>query len=115
MIHAAGRSIVTESIHDPLLYYRNNVLGTISLLEAMKKCNVKPLIFSSSASIYDSSQGKPLKEEDPKRPLHPYGKSKWMIEEMLADLMRRIRDIRADRIRVDNPPFDVSGEGTSLK
>lgn len=86
VIHAAGRSIVTESIQNPLLYYRNNVLATITLLEVMKQCNVKHLIFSSSASIYDTSKCKALKEEDPKHPLHPYGKSKWMIEEILSDL-----------------------------
>lgn len=86
VIHAAGRSIVTESITNPLLYYHNNVLATLSLLEVMKECKVKHLIFSSSASIYDSSKNAPLKEEDPKRPLHPYGKSKWMIEEILNDL-----------------------------
>ncbi len=88
VIHFAALKAVGESIEKPLLYYDNNVSGTISLLETMEKFNVKSLVFSSSATVYGSSHKSPLLEnmQTGVGITNPYGRSKFIIEEMLKDL-----------------------------
>lgn len=88
VIHFAGLKAVAESVEKPLEYYENNVGGTINLLECMQEFNVKKIIFSSSATVYGDLGGK-LASEDMPTGLslsNPYGRTKYMIEEILKDL-----------------------------
>ena len=85
VIHLAAKTSIPESILNPIDYYENNVLGTINLINCMKKNNVKNLIFSSSASIY-ADNIEILNEKSLMMPKNPYAKSKHMAEKMLLDL-----------------------------
>jgi UDP-glucose 4-epimerase len=86
VIHFAGLKAVAESVAQPIEYYANNVQGTISLLQSMQACNVKNIVFSSSATVYGEPQQLPLTETHPTSATNPYGRSKLHIEEMLHDL-----------------------------
>src|SRR3989338_8740905 len=83
VIHMAGLIIVPESVKDPIKYCENNVIGTVSLLESMRKAGVKKIIFSSSACVYGTPEKLPIKEDAPVRPDNPYGASKASIETFL--------------------------------
>jgi len=85
VVHFGGVSIVSESVRTPYIYYLNNVLGTLNLLEAMVKNNCKKIIFSSSAAVYGNPEYLPIDENHPKNPINPYGKSKLMVEQILED------------------------------
>jgi UDP-glucose 4-epimerase len=85
-IHFAGLKAVGESVAMPLAYYRNNVVGTTTLLECLGAAGVKRFVFSSSATVYGDPQTVPIREDAPTGPTNPYGRTKWMIELMLADL-----------------------------
>lgn len=86
VIHCAGRLGIAKSIREPDLFYRDNILGTIVLLMNMKKYNVKKMIFSSSAAVYDEIYNSPSIDEDCKiNPSTPYAKSKAYIEEIIKD------------------------------
>jgi UDP-glucose 4-epimerase len=85
VMHFSARSLVGESVKNPALYYRNNVIGTFNLLEAMRKHNVDKFIFSSSAAVYGNPVQEKINEDHPKQPINPYGKSKLMVEQMLED------------------------------
>lgn len=86
VIHLAGYKVAPESVKEPLKYYRNNVAGTVALLEIMKEYGVKKLVFSSSAAVYGNSGPGAVSEEYRGIPLNPYGRSKQMIEDILHDL-----------------------------
>jgi len=86
VIHFAGLKSVGESVRLPLYYYRNNLSGTLNLLEAMKKAGVKNLVFSSSATVYGDPASVPIREEFPLSATNPYGRTKLQIEEILRDL-----------------------------
>ena len=86
VIHFAALTDVGESVANPLLYYKNNVTGTIRLLEAMQKAGTDKIIFSSSAAVYGIPTAIPIIESAPIAPINPYGKTKAMIESVLADL-----------------------------
>ena len=83
VVHFAGLKAVGESVENPLAYYDNNVVGTVRLLEAMAECNVKQLVFSSSATVYGTPQQLPLVEDHPLSATNPYGQTKLVIEDML--------------------------------
>lgn len=83
VIHLAGLIVVPESVKDPILYCQNNVIGTINLLEVMKKKNIKKIIFSSSACVYGTPSQLPITEEAPIQPDNPYGASKASVESFL--------------------------------
>jgi UDP-glucose 4-epimerase len=83
VIHFAGLKAVGESCQKPIMYYQNNLISTLSLLEAMQKHNVKKLVFSSSATVYGTPERLPLDEECSLSTTNPYGSTKLMIEEML--------------------------------
>lgn len=85
VIHLAASAIVIQSMQDPAKYYRNNFVGTLSLLEAMQEHNVKSLVFSSTCATYGQPQFIPLTEEHPQHPINPYGKSKLMLEHIMND------------------------------
>ena len=88
VIHFAGLKAVGESVQKPLEYYDNNVIGTLRLLEVMREFDCKSIIFSSSATVYGEPERVPIKEEFPTGNgiTNPYGRSKYMIEEILKDL-----------------------------
>jgi len=89
VIHFAASAYVGESIENPFKYYKNNVGGTISLLDAMRKAGVKHLVFSSTCATYGLTEGWGIKENTPQNPINPYGRSKLMVEEILRDLSFR--------------------------
>lgn len=83
VIHFAGLKAVGESCAKPIMYYQNNLISTLSLLEVMQKHNVKKFVFSSSATVYGTPERLPLDEECSLSTTNPYGSTKLMIEEML--------------------------------
>lgn len=86
VIHFAGLKAVGESVQKPLMYYDNNVSGSIVLFEEMAAANVKEIVFSSSATVYGDPQFLPITEEHPLSVTNPYGQNKWMIENILRDI-----------------------------
>ncbi|HEV2599695.1 UDP-glucose 4-epimerase GalE [Sphingopyxis sp.] len=103
VIHFAGLKAVGESVAEPMKYYDNNVRGTLTLLEAMRDCDVRTLVFSSSATVYGQPQYLPLDEDHPTSATNPYGRTKLMIEEMLADVASADPDWRIAILRYFNP------------
>ena len=103
VIHFAGLKAVGESVAEPMKYYDNNVRGTLSLLEAMADCGAKTLVFSSSATVYGQPQYLPLDESHPTSATNPYGRTKLMIEEMLADVAAADPEWRIAILRYFNP------------
>lgn len=85
VMHFAAFIAVGESVAAPDIYYRNNVTGTLTLLEAMVAANVKKFVFSSTCAIYGMPSFIPMTEDHPQDPLSPYATSKWMVEKILAD------------------------------
>lgn len=83
VIHMAGLIVVPESVKYPELYVKNNVLGSVNLLDCMKKQNVKKIIFSSSACVYGEPKNLPITENEPLHPDNPYGASKASVEAFL--------------------------------
>jgi UDP-glucose 4-epimerase len=88
VIHMAAFAYVGESVSNPALYYRNNVYGTLCLLEAMVANGVKNFVFSSTCATYGEPEWIPLTEDHPQRPINPYGYTKLVIEQMLRDFDR---------------------------
>lgn len=88
VMHFASFIQVGESVQNPARYYENNVVNTLNLLDAMVAHQVKHLVFSSSAAVYGEPIRVPIDEAHPKHPINPYGRSKWMVEQMLADYDR---------------------------
>ena len=86
-IHFAGFKAVGESVQLPIEYYKNNIAGTLVLVDAMRKHNVKNIIFSSSATVYGAPKEMPISEEFPKAPCtNPYGWTKSMLEQIFMDI-----------------------------
>lgn len=88
VMHFAALTSVPESVADPARYYKVNLLGTLMLLETVRAFGVKQLVFSSSAAVYGDPHRIPIPEDHPPHPKSPYGKSKLMVEEILADYAR---------------------------
>lgn len=103
VIHFAGLKAVGESVEQPLSYYDNNVIGTLRLLQAMQECNVKTLVFSSSATVYGDPMQLPLTEDHLLAPTNPYGRSKQMVEEILRDFHHSNNSFRISILRYFNP------------
>ncbi|MEH6950104.1 UDP-glucose 4-epimerase GalE [Nitrobacter sp. NHB1] len=85
VMHFAAASLVGESVADPQKYYVNNVVGTLSLLQAMRDAGCLRIVFSSTGAVYGDADSKALPENFPCNPINPYGASKWMIERILTD------------------------------
>lgn len=85
VMHFAAFAYVGESVSDPGKYYRNNVVGTLSLLDAMRAHGVDQIVFSSSCATYGIPETVPISEDAPQRPISPYGASKLMVEQILSD------------------------------
>jgi UDP-glucose 4-epimerase len=88
VVHFAALSIVADSVRDPERYRRNNVDGTVNLVQAMRHAGVKRLVFSSSAAVYGNASGEWIDEDAPKQPINPYGASKAIAEDALANACR---------------------------
>jgi UDP-glucose 4-epimerase len=84
VMHFAASALVDESIRNPNLFYRNNVSGTLSLLEVLAELKIRRLIFSSSAAVYGEPKHVPIREDHPTSPVNPYGETKLVIERALA-------------------------------
>ena len=117
VIHFAGLKAVGESVAQPLRYYDCNVGGSIILAEAMAEAGVKTLIFSSSATVYGDPASVPIREDFPRSATNPYGASKLMVEDVLADLSKADSEWRIARLRYFNPvgahPSGLIGESPS--
>lgn len=103
VIHFAGLKAVGESVQKPLLYYRNNIDSTLSLLEVMSKFNCKRIVFSSSATVYGSPKFLPIKEDFPLSTTNPYGSTKLYIEGILKDLYISDNEWSISILRYFNP------------
>lgn len=103
VMHFAGLKAVGESMQMPLEYYENNVGGTLQLLLAMREAAVKTIVFSSSATVYGNPASVPITEDFPRSTTNPYGATKLMIEDILADLYRADPGWRIARLRYFNP------------
>jgi UDP-glucose 4-epimerase len=91
VIHFAARSLVGESMTDPALYWRNNVVGTVALLDSLRAHGVERIVFSSSAATYGQAVEQPIREDAPTRPSSSYGASKLAIDLALADYAHSYR------------------------
>lgn len=103
VIHFAGLKAVSQSVADPILYFANNVQGTISLIQAMQQLHIKSLIFSSSATVYGEPLYLPYDEAHPTMPINPYGDSKLQVEVMLKDLAQSDKGWKIACLRYFNP------------
>jgi UDP-glucose 4-epimerase len=104
VLHFAALSLVGESVEQPERYYRNNVCGTLNLLEAMHEAGVKRLVFSSTAAVYGEPEQVPIPETAPTLPTSPYGGSKLAVDQMIR-AVAEARDIAATSLRY----FNVAG------
>ncbi len=103
VIHFAGLKAVGESVEKPLMYYDNNVAGTVNLLKKMSAHGVKRMVFSSSATVYGAPKSVPIKEDFPLSTTNPYGATKLMIEDILRDVCFADKDFSAALLRYFNP------------
>ena len=101
VIHFAAKSLVGESVQKPHLYYRNNVVGTLNLINEMIINEIHNLVFSSTAAIFGNPVTEKIAEDHPKNPINPYGQSKLMVENMLRDICA-VHDINATCFRYFN-------------
>lgn len=110
VMHFAASLVVPESVEKPLLYYRNNVAGSLSLIEVCVDKGVKRIVFSSTAAVYGVPEKNPVVEETPAAPINPYGASKLMIERILRDA-EAAHGISAGILRY----FNVAGADPDLR
>jgi UDP-glucose 4-epimerase len=103
VIHFAGLKAVGESVAKPWLYYDNNLVSTLVLVEVMKAAGCRQLVFSSSATVYGIPDKVPLDEASPLSAINPYGRTKLMIEDMLRDLVQAEPEWRIALLRYFNP------------
>ena len=103
VIHFAGLKSVADSTRIPLDYFNNNVLGAICLCEVMMQFHCKNILFSSSATVYGANKNNPLTEKTSLAAINPYGKSKWMVEEILQDLYQSDKNWHISILRYFNP------------
>ncbi len=110
VVHFAALSIVSDSIADPVGYYRENLGVWLELLDAMKRRGPRKLIFSSSAAVYGNGEGRPFREEDPCLPVNPYGGTKLAMEQTLEHVAGAL-DIAWYSLRYFNAAGALSGHG----
>lgn len=103
VIHFAGLKAVGESVAEPLKYYDNNVVGSLKLLQAMKRAGIRIIVFSSSATVYGDPEYLPIDEKHPICPTNPYGQTKAQIEQILKDLVQSDSGWRVVCLRYFNP------------
>ena len=103
VIHFAGLKAVGESVEKPLMYYENNIGGTLTLLEAMTAAGCKNMVFSSSATVYGKPKSVPIREDFPTSFTNPYGATKLMIEDILKDIYKADKTWNVILLRYFNP------------
>ena len=103
VIHFAGLKAVGESVEKPILYYHNNITGTLILVDEMAKHNVKKIVFSSSATVYGDPTSVPIREDFPRSTTNPYGSTKLMIENILTDVYTSDNEWSVILLRYFNP------------
>ena len=103
VIHFAGLKAVGESVEKPIEYYKNNVVGTLNLLEVMREFDVNKMVFSSSATVYGLPKTVPITEDMPLSTTNPYGTTKLMIEQILTDIAHANKDFKVAILRYFNP------------
>lgn len=104
IIHFAASKAVGESVQKPLMYYRNNIVSLLNLLELMPKYNVKGIVFSSSCTVYGEPDDNPIDENAPIKPAaSPYGNTKQINEELIQDFVHSGADIKSIILRYFNP------------
>lgn len=103
VIHFAGLKAVGESVEKPLLYYANNITGTLHLLAAMQAAGCGSIVFSSSATVYGMHNPVPFTEDMPTSATNPYGYTKVMIEQILLDMQKANPDWKVSLLRYFNP------------
>jgi UDP-glucose 4-epimerase len=103
VLHFAGLKAVGESVAQPLRYYHNNVVGTVTLCEVMSSYGLKTIVFSSSATVYGDTLRMPITEDFPLAAVNPYGQTKLIIEQILRDLHRADASWRVAILRYFNP------------
>lgn len=103
VVHFAGLKSVNESVAEPMRYYRNNIGGTLTLLEEMERFEVFRLVFSSSANVYGTPKAVPVTEDMPTSPTNPYGRTKLMSEQIFADLQQSDERWSMAMLRYFNP------------
>lgn len=117
VVHFAGDKAVGESVAQPLKYYRNNIGGAVSLLEAMQAVGCRTLVFSSSATVYGDPASVPITESFPRSHTNPYGHTKLVIEDILASMQVADAALRLGVLRYFNPvgahPSGLIGEDPS--
>ncbi|MBV6622283.1 MAG: UDP-glucose 4-epimerase GalE [Rivularia sp. (in: Bacteria)] len=101
VMHFSAYAYVGESVSNPAKYYRNNVIGTITLLEAMLAAEVKKFVFSSTCATYGVPEQVPIPEDHPQNPINPYGATKLMVERILSDF-NEAYDFKSVRFRYFN-------------
>lgn len=110
VVHFAAYAYVGQSVVDPAAYYRNNVVGSMNLLDAMRARGVEAVVFSSTCATYGVPSRTPISEQETVRPINPYGRSKLMIEQILEDYCRS-HGLRACSLRYFNAAgADPDGE-----
>jgi UDP-glucose 4-epimerase len=105
VMHFAAYAYVGESVHKPLTYYHNNVATTISVLQSMEETGVQRFVFSSTCAVYGDPEKIPMTEDEKKAPVSPYGRSKWMVEQILQDERVARKDFKYSALRY----FNASG------
>jgi UDP-glucose 4-epimerase len=108
VMHFAAYAYVGESVDKPLMYYENNVAVTIGVLEAMKEAGVERFVFSSTCATYGDPDKIPITEDEKKAPVSPYGRSKWMVEQILQDVPASWKQFKFAALRY----FNASGCAT---
>ncbi len=103
VIHFAAFSLVGESVANPAKYYKNNILGTLNLLDAMMEAAVKNIVFSSTCATYGDPEYVPIDEKHPQNPINPYGQTKLFIEKIMTDY--EIDGLKSIKLRY----FNVAG------
>lgn len=103
VIHFAGLKAVGESVEKPIEYYKNNVVGTLNLLEVMREFGINKMVFSSSATVYGAPKTVPITEDMPLSTTNPYGATKLMIEQILGDVANANKDFKVAILRYFNP------------
>ena len=103
VIHFAGLKAVGESVQIPMRYYHNNITGTLVLCEAMKRHNVKKIVFSSSATVYGKPERVPITEDMPTSATNPYGRTKLFLEDILKDIYVSDNEWSISLLRYFNP------------
>lgn len=104
VVHFAAKSLVGESVREPAMYWRNNVVGTIALLDSMRAHGVARIVFSSSAAVYGQAEEQPILESAPARPTNPYGATKLAVDMALTSYAQAY-DMTAVSLRY----FNVAG------